>query len=230
MNAIILAAGMGTRMRPLTDDRPKCMVVVGGTPIIERQIRYLHEAGIRDITLVSGYKAEALEPLREKYGVDIVFNDRFDTCNNIYSLYLVRDRMSDTFVVEGDVFMTENPFLAPAADNRYYGVYREGFRKEWQLVTDPDSRLLEVRVGDGDGVIMSGVSHWMPEASRRICDEITRLVETQPHDDLFWDDAVLHILPQLSISVSPVSGLHEIDTVAERDALERRLLAANICK
>ena len=86
MNAIILAAGMGTRLRPLTNDRPKCLVEVNGIPMVERQIQFLKEKGIDDITLISGYKAEALDFLKEKYGVDIVFNDRYDTCNNINSL------------------------------------------------------------------------------------------------------------------------------------------------
>ena len=108
MNAIILAAGMGTRLRPLTNDRPKCLVEVNGIPMVERQIQFLKEKGIDDITLISGYKAEALDFLKEKYGVDIVFNDRYDSCNNINSLYIVRDRFHDTYVIEGDVYMDKN--------------------------------------------------------------------------------------------------------------------------
>ena len=54
MNAIILAAGMGTRLRPLTNDRPKCLVAVNGVPMVERQIQFLKEKGIDDITLISG--------------------------------------------------------------------------------------------------------------------------------------------------------------------------------
>ena len=71
MNAIILAAGMGTRLRPLTNDRPKCLVEVNGIPMVERQIHFLKEKGIEDITLISGYKAEALNFLKDKYGVDV---------------------------------------------------------------------------------------------------------------------------------------------------------------
>ena len=120
MNAIILAAGMGTRLRPLTNDRPKCLVAVNGVPMVERQIQFLKEKGIDDITLISGYKAEALEYLKEKYGVDIVFNDRYDTCNNINSLYIVRDRFHDTYVLEGDVYMDKNVLLSEVNKSSYF--------------------------------------------------------------------------------------------------------------
>ena len=111
MNAIILAAGMGTRLRPLTNEIPKCMVPVNGVPMVERQIQFLKEAGIDDITLVSGYKAERLDYLKEKYGVDIVFNTKYEVCNNIYSIYSAKERLSDTYVIEGDVYMNANCFL-----------------------------------------------------------------------------------------------------------------------
>ena len=78
MNAIILAAGMGTRLRPLTNDRPKCLVEVNGIPMVERQIQFLKEKDIEDITLISGYKAEALDFLKEKYGVDTIYIKRND--------------------------------------------------------------------------------------------------------------------------------------------------------
>ena len=120
MNAIILAAGMGTRLRPLTNDRPKCLVEVNGIPMVERQIQFLKEKGIEDITLISGYKAEALDFLKEKYGVDIVFNDRYDSCNNINSLYIVRDRFHDTYVMEGDVYMDKNVLLSEVSQSTYF--------------------------------------------------------------------------------------------------------------
>ncbi len=58
LNAIILAAGMGERLRPLTNDRPKPLVDVLGEPMIERQIRFLREAGVDDVTVVAGYFSE----------------------------------------------------------------------------------------------------------------------------------------------------------------------------
>ena len=123
MNAIILAAGLGTRLRPLTDDRPKCMVEVCGIPMVERQIQFLHEVGISDITLVSGYKAESLEYLKDKYGVDIVANPKYDIVNNIYSMYVVKERLGDTYVLEGDVYMNMICFRTYHTQSAYISVW-----------------------------------------------------------------------------------------------------------
>lgn len=61
MQAIILAAGLGTRLRPITDEVPKCMVSVNGIRIIDKQIDNLHKAGVKDIVVVGGYKADVLK-------------------------------------------------------------------------------------------------------------------------------------------------------------------------
>ncbi|MGE5627660.1 MAG: sugar phosphate nucleotidyltransferase, partial [Solirubrobacterales bacterium] len=69
MRAIILAAGMGTRLRPLTNNTPKSLVKVKGEPMAERQIRFLKEKGIEDIVVVTGYLNDKFDYLKEKYGV-----------------------------------------------------------------------------------------------------------------------------------------------------------------
>ena len=135
MNAIILAAGMGTRLRPLTNDRPKCLVAVNGVLMVERQIQFLKEKGINDITLISGYKAESLEYLKDRYGVDIVFNDRYDTCNNINSLYIVKERFHDTYVLEGDVYMDKNVLLSEVSQSTYFA-RKKKYDNEWGLEVD----------------------------------------------------------------------------------------------
>lgn len=90
MKAVILAAGLGSRLRPLTDDRPKCMVSVNGINIIDKQIDNLMRNGINDIYVVAGYKAEILEQhLRKIYpAVNIVLNSDYSVTNNMYSLFL----------------------------------------------------------------------------------------------------------------------------------------------
>src|SRR5690554_1256616 len=99
MHGIVLAAGGGTRLRPLTDDLPKTLLTVtdDGRSILELAIANLREVDVRSIAIVTGHAAHAIEALvptfEERYGVelDLRFNDRYATWNNAYSLWLVQD-------------------------------------------------------------------------------------------------------------------------------------------
>ena len=100
--AIILAAGMGTRLRPLTNDRPKCLVELNGRPLLEHQIKALHSNGISDIHVVGGYKADALSGR----GVTLHINDRYETTNMVYTLFRAERELSgaeDVVVSYGDI-------------------------------------------------------------------------------------------------------------------------------
>lgn len=222
MNAIILAAGMGTRMRPLTNHIPKCLVKVGATSFIENQITLLHEAGIYDICLVSGYCADELDFLKEKEGVEIIYNPHYDTINNIYSMYLVKERLGDTYILEGDVYIHKNIFTRDINESTYFASRRDCCR-EWALITDENGYLNEVRLDAvGNGLTMSGISYWTKADGKVIRQEIERLIKTSDFQDLFWDNAVLSVMSSMSIRVQEVEGVYEIDTVDELRQLENR--------
>ena len=108
MKALILAAGLGTRLRPLTNSRPKCMAEVNGVKIIDRQISNLTENGLSDIYVISGYKAEVLEEhINHRWpSVRIIRNTDYDRTNNMYSLFLARDFLDgrDFLLMNGDVY------------------------------------------------------------------------------------------------------------------------------
>ena len=72
MRAIILAAGLGTRLRPMTDNTPKALIKVKGKPLVEYQIEFLKEKGIDEIIVVVGYLHEKFDYLKEKYDVELV--------------------------------------------------------------------------------------------------------------------------------------------------------------
>ncbi len=215
MNAIILAAGMGTRLRPLTNDIPKCLVKINGMPMVERQIQFLHEIGIEDITLVSGYKAEKLDFLKEKYGVDIVFNEKYDICNNIYSMYKVLDRFGDTWVIEGDIYMQSNCFTKNIGESTYFAKWHDHYIKEWGLVTNSEGYLESINVGDGQGMIMSGISFWNVNDAKNIIDEIMHLIKKEDYEDLFWDNSVINVLNKVNIRVQRFDDLFEMDTLED---------------
>lgn len=108
MKVVILAAGQGTRLRPLTDGMPKCMVEVNGKSILERQLDTMHACGIEDsdITVVAGYCSDALEEKLGCTGIRIIVNGAYETTNMVCSLMCAGDLMSkedDILVSYGDI-------------------------------------------------------------------------------------------------------------------------------
>lgn len=106
--AIILAAGSGSRLRPLTDDKPKCLVDFLGEPIIMRMINCLSMVGVENVVVVCGYKSDVLRKrLGENYaGVNIKYieNNIYDITNNMYSLWLAREYLyNGCYLIEGDI-------------------------------------------------------------------------------------------------------------------------------
>jgi len=115
--ALLLAAGVGSRLAPMTDALPKCLVSVGGVPILERLARALDTHGFERLVIVTGYKAEAIRGyLGERFGsiaVEFTVSPLFETTNNIYSLWLSRHLIDEPFLlVESDIVFDEQ-LLAP---------------------------------------------------------------------------------------------------------------------
>ena len=142
MRAIILAAGMGTRLRPITLTTPKSLIEVAGTSLIERQIEFLRAKGIEDIIVVTGYLAEKFDFLKDQYGVTLIHNDQYESYNNFYTMYLVRHYLSDAYVIDADNFLVDNFLLSAPESSLYFGVAKEGFRK-WSRADSVWCLLLE---------------------------------------------------------------------------------------
>ncbi|MCH8898081.1 MAG: phosphocholine cytidylyltransferase family protein [Chloroflexi bacterium] len=109
MKGIILAAGMGTRLRPLTDVTPKCLVPVNGKPMLEYQLECLARAGLPESVLIVGYRADQIISRIGNYyqgmAISYVKNPLFQETNNLYSLWLARDYLDD------DIILTEADLL-----------------------------------------------------------------------------------------------------------------------
>lgn len=125
MNAIILAAGLGSRLKPLTKEVPKPLVKVNGLSLIERQIYLLKEAGICEIVIVIGYMSDKFKFLEKKYNVKLIYNNKYKEYNNIYSLYLAQDYLNNTYILEGDVYLTKNLFIENLKHSTYFAVKKK---------------------------------------------------------------------------------------------------------
>lgn len=124
MKAVILAAGLGTRLRPITDRVPKCMVPVNGICIIDKQINNLQKYGINEIIVVSGYKSDILHKHLSKYDfVKVIDNARYAETNNMYSLYLAYQHIGNSgfLLMNSDVYFDSNiieGLLTPESEDR----------------------------------------------------------------------------------------------------------------
>lgn len=217
-NAIIMAAGTSSRFVPLSVERPKGLVEVKGEILIERQIRQLKEAGITDITLVVGYKAEMFAYLRDKYAVDIVYNEDFARYNNTSSLICVIEKLDNTFICSSDNYFPENVFTRESVDSYYSALYAEGKTNEYCLITDAEGQITDVKVGGHDSWYMVGhvfFNHEFSEKFRKLmikeyCNETTK--------QGYWEDLYIRYidqLPKMKINRYQEGDIQEFDSLDE---------------
>ena len=162
MKVIILAAGQGTRLRPLTDNCPKCMVEVNGKSIIERQINTMRSCGIQDseITIVFGYCHEVLKEKFRDTQIRFIVNEEYETTNMVCSLMCAREVMNtadDILISYGDIIYSEevlNRLLqttedsAVIVDDGWYGYWSERCENPLDdaetLLFDAEDFLIEI--------------------------------------------------------------------------------------
>lgn len=155
-NAVILAAGLSQRFAPISYEKPKGLLLVRDEILIERQIAQLQAAGITDITIVVGYKQEHFFYLEKKLGVKIAVNDEYATKNNHSSLWVVREKLDNTYICSSDNYFTENPFESYVYRSYYSAEFIAGETDEWCLVTGPKGRITGVTIGGHDSWVMMG--------------------------------------------------------------------------
>lgn len=109
-NAIILAAGFGMRMIPINMEFPKGLLEVRGEVLIERLIRQLHEAGIKEIYVIVGFMKEKYEYLIDQFQVKLIVNPEYTIKNNLHSLKRALSYLSNTYIIPCDIWCNKNPF------------------------------------------------------------------------------------------------------------------------
>ncbi len=187
-NAVILAAGFGMRMVPINTQIPKALLEVRGEPLIERTIRQLQEAGIRDIQVVVGFMKDHFEYLIDEYGVELVVNTSYAEKNNLHSLKLVLSRLGDTYVVPCDLWCRENPFRK----QEFYSWYmiRED-RDPESTVRLNRSRALVKPPQKTPGNTMLGIAYITAADAPKLRSRIEKLCADSRNDGVFWEEALM---------------------------------------
>lgn len=224
--AVLLASGLGSRLAPITVNTPKPLVDVCGTPIIDTIIAPLVAAGIESICVVTGYRAEQFELVRNRWPqVELVYNPLYDSTNNISSAVAAGDRFQNAYVFESDLLIKNPSVIAPYRyESCYLGVPVDS-TDDWCFDVDEDRRILDLHRGGVDCYHMFGVSYWTAADGARLARDLPVAFACEANRQRFWDDVPCVLAADnYCVHVEPVTfeDIAEIDSFAELAAIDPR--------
>lgn len=224
--AIIMAAGIGRRMRPITLETPKPLVRVNGVRMIDTVIQGLRANGILEIYIVVGYKKEMFHILEKEYpGVVLVENTDYNRCNNISSLYAARNYIEDAIILDGDQIIHNNAILCPEFEYSGYNcAWTEHKTEEWLLTVRNNIITHCSRDGGDRGWQLFSISRWSREDGRKLKRHLEIEFKKNKNRQIYWDDVALFCYPkeyQLGIYKMQWGDVTEVDNIYELAALDK---------
>jgi L-glutamine-phosphate cytidylyltransferase len=207
MKAIILSAGQGSRLLPLTADRPKCLIDFAGRTLLDRQLDTLDAVGVTEVVVVTGFRDDQIQAaIARRTGgprVRTIYNPFYNVADNLGSLYLARDELDQECLVwNGDTLVSES-LMEQVIRNDRQGICvtidrKDGYDEDdMKVVADPDGRLRAIgkRISDGVNAESIGLLAFRGDGGRLFRKAIERDMRT-PEGTTIWYLRVIHHLAQ----------------------------------
>ncbi len=223
--AIVVAAGFGSRMAPVTLKTPKPLVEVNGVRIIDTLLDALLAAGITSIFIFRGYKKEQFDSLLEKYPmVRFVENPLYNESNNISSVYAAKDLIDRCYICEADLIISDPSIITKY---QYESNYLSSPVKEtddWCFVTR-GGYIKSVAIGGEDVEQMIGISYWNEEDSAKLRADLEKVWNSRGGKENYWDNVPLKICKKdfhIAVRECPRAAVTEIDNYSELVIIDPR--------
>lgn len=216
-NAVVMAAGFGSRCVPLTYETPKGLLPINGRPMIEVQIEQLLEQGITEILMVVGYMKEKFEYLIDRYGVELIYNPQYATKNNIASMALVLNRLGNTYILSADNYIEKSIFHRYEPDSWYCCLYKEGETDEWCITDKNKGRITKMSIGGHDEWVIMGPAYFSNDFSKAFSGLLQDVIKKPGTDDYYWENVLkehLDILP-IHMNCQDINNVHEFENMDE---------------
>ena len=224
VRAIIMAAGKGERMHPLTEKVPKPLIRVNGRRMIDSVIEGLRANGILEIYIVVGHLKEQFEELKILYpGVALIENPYYETCNNISSLYAVRDHLEDCMILDGDQIIYDPSILAPEFERSgYNAVWTDEETTEWLMTVENGIVTGCSRTGGSRGWQLYSISRWSAEDGAKLKKHLELEFDVKKNRQIYWDDVAMFCHPEeYTLGIRPMRA----EDIIEIDSLEELIAA-----
>lgn len=222
--AIIIAAGFGSRLVPITFNTPKPLVRVHGQRIIDGLIDACLDAGINEIYIVRGYLAEQFDQLLYKYPmIRFLENPVYNEANNISSAMVARYMLSNAYVFEADLLISNPKIITKYHYTSDFLAIKKDRTDDWCFIVK-DGVIVEEKVGGLDCWQMVGISYWNEEDGHKLSDDIKMTYEQPGGKERYWEQVPLVFCKKhykVEVRECQENDIIEIDTFRELKAIDK---------